>query len=95
MRTRALYGIRKGCDNTKLELLFGIIAWHAQKCPLLKLFLVYLEKQPEKHALQYNGGTHLNVRDCGFEMNTPIDEAVRTVYDTLVVQTTEGFNHSL
>jgi len=41
---RVLDGVRKGRDDTELELFFGIVARHAQKCPLLKLFLFNLDK---------------------------------------------------
>jgi len=41
-QTRILYGVRERRDDTKLELFFGVIARHAQKCSLLKLFLVDL-----------------------------------------------------
>lgn len=41
-QTRALNGICKRRDDTELELLFGVITWHAQKRALLELFLVDL-----------------------------------------------------
>ena len=43
-QTRALNGVCKRGDDTKLELLFGVITWHAQKGALLELFLVDLGK---------------------------------------------------
>ena len=43
-QTRVFDGVRKGRDDTELELLFGIVTRHAQKCPLLKMFLINLDK---------------------------------------------------
>ena len=85
-QTRILYGVREGRDDTKLELFFGVIARHVQKCSLLKLFLVDLNKQPaKKHSWQYHGRAHLKVRECGVETDTPIDKAIRAVYDPFLV----------
>ena len=43
-QTRVLYWVRKRRNDTKLELLLGVVTWHAQKCPLLKLLLIDLGK---------------------------------------------------
>ena len=42
--TRVLYWVCKRRNDTKLELLLGVVTWHAQKCPLLKLLLIDLDK---------------------------------------------------
>lgn len=44
------------------------------------------EQQPaKKHSWQYHGSTHLKVRKCGVETDTPIDKAIRAVYDPFLV----------
>jgi hypothetical protein len=52
-QTRILYWVSKRRNDTKLELLLGIVTWHAQKCPLLELFLIDLgqAKPPTRTGL--------------------------------------------